>query len=214
MASVFSTPMAARPYGKWVLFAVMGLMALAAIIADERFLIDSTDREWKHIAPFRWWLLPHGLAGAVALFLGPPQFSGRLRRARPGFHRLCGRVYVAAICIAAPLGIYITLVYEPAAFQVEIWAQGGVWLLSAVLAFVFAVKRNIPLHRHWMTRSYAFTFVFIVARLPDAFGWEWPNDRAFVEFLWTLVFLAALAPDIIWHTSELFRRRARSPVRP
>ena len=90
-------------------------MTLAVIATDERFLIDSTDEEWAHIAPFRWWLLVHGVGGAVALAIGPFQFSSRLRGANLPLHRLLGRIYIGAICIAAPL----SLVLE------AFWDEGG-----------------------------------------------------------------------------------------
>ena len=211
MTTVFDTPRASsRNYAKWALFAVMSIMVAAALNADERFLFNSADPEWKHIAPFQWWLLGHGVAGAFALFLGPFQFSSRLRRAHTALHRLIGKIYIGAVCIASLLSIFITLKFEPAPFQVEIWAQGGGWFLCAVLAYIFAVKRNIPLHRQWVARSYGFTFIFVMARVPDAFHVHWKNDAAFVEFLWILVFLALTMPDLILQSGDLLRRRTNS----
>jgi uncharacterized membrane protein len=206
MTTTLQTPVAAqRNHAKWVLFAVL---AVTALQADERFLFNSADPEWKHIANFKWWLLPHGLAGATALVLGPFQFSERIRRRNPARHRFMGRIYLGAIAAASLLSIYITLVYEPHPFQMEIWAQGGGWFLCAVLAYVYAMKRNIVLHRQWVARSYGFTFIFIMARVPDAFHVHWPNDTEFVEYLWMLVFAALIVPDLILQSGELFKRRA------
>jgi uncharacterized membrane protein len=188
----------------------MAVLAITAIQADERFLIDSADPEWKHIASFKWWLLPHGLAGLTALVTGPLQFSERIRRGNVALHRLLGRIYLGAIAIASLLSIYITIKYEPHAFQVEIWAQGGGWFLCGALAYIYAVKRNIVLHRQWVARSYGFTFVFIMARVPDAFHVHWANDTEFVEFLWMLVFAALIVPDLILQSGDLFRRRAKA----
>src|SRR6267378_3430735 len=70
---------------KYILFAVIGVMAAYVLRHNEHFLIDAKDPEWPHIQPFKWWLLPHGLMGACALLLGPMQFSERLRR-RSGCH--------------------------------------------------------------------------------------------------------------------------------
>ena len=47
---------------------------------NETFLIHANDPAWQHYQPFKWWLLPHGIAGACALLLGPMQFSDRLRK--------------------------------------------------------------------------------------------------------------------------------------
>ena len=32
---------------------------------NEHFLIDPKDPVWQHYQLFKWWLLPHGLAGAT-----------------------------------------------------------------------------------------------------------------------------------------------------
>jgi hypothetical protein len=69
----------------------MAAATLLVIHADEGFLVSPADPEWRHIAPFKWLLLPHGLAGAGALFTGPLQFSDRIRAYRPGLHRWTGR---------------------------------------------------------------------------------------------------------------------------
>jgi uncharacterized membrane protein len=211
MASGAASP--PRNLMKWALFGIMALMAIAAIGTDERFLLNPADVEWKHIAPFHWWLLPHGLAGATALFLGPFQFSERLRRRNAALHRLIGKIYLSAIVIASLLSIYITLNFEPRPFLVEIWAQGGGWFLCAVLAYVYAVKRNITLHKQWVARSYGFTFIFIMARVPDAFKVHWKDDVDFVNFLWMLVFLALTVPDLIMQSGELFKRRPKPVAR-
>ena len=62
---------------------------------------------WQRYQPFKWWLLPHGIAGACALLLGPMQFSDRLRLRYAKLHRVVGRVYVAGAFIASPMGMYI-----------------------------------------------------------------------------------------------------------
>jgi hypothetical protein len=67
---------------------------------NERFVIHSNDPIWNHYQSFKWWLLPHAVAGACALFLGPMQFSDRLRRRYTKLHRVVGRVYVAGVLIA------------------------------------------------------------------------------------------------------------------
>jgi uncharacterized membrane protein len=203
-----------RNYRKWALFALMAVLTLGVIWTDERFLIDKADEEWAHIAPFQWWLLPHGVAGFVALFIGPFQFSDRLRRRHTKLHRVLGRVYIGAICIAAPMAMYIGNNWEDNIHSaLEGWAQAGGWLLCAVLAFVFAMKRNIPRHRQWVARSYGFTFVFIMARAPHIVSWHWKTNDDFVTYRWFLVFAALIIPDLILQWDELFRQKAaRSPA--
>lgn len=214
MTMIQSSTAAVRDYRKWALFAVMGVLTAMVFGIDERFLIDPDDEEWIHIAPFRWWLLPHGLAGAAALAIGPFQFSDRLRRVHAKLHRVLGRIYIGAICIAAPLSIYIGNNWDDSpASRIEGWAQGGGWLLCAVLAFVFAVKRNIVRHRQWVARSYAFTFIFILARAPHILSWHWKDSADAATYRWFLVAGALIVPDLILQGDELFRRRAKPATR-
>jgi uncharacterized membrane protein len=197
-----------RSYAKWVVLAVWTVLVLGVIWTDERFLIDSKDEEWPHIAPFKWWLLVHGLAGFAALLIGPLQFSERLRRTHTKLHRVLGRIYIGAICIAAPMALYIGDNWDDnRQSAIEGWAQAGGWLLCAVLAFVFAVKRNIPRHRQWVARSYGFTFVFIMARAPHILSWHWKSEEDFVTYRWFLVFAALIVPDLILQWDELTKRR-------
>src|SRR5512140_2390918 len=101
------SPVAAvRPQLKHLLLLLIVSMIAVAVIRD-RILLDSQDPVWAHYAPFKWWLLPHGVAAAFALFLGPLQFSSRLRQRYLDWHRIAGRLYVAGVAIGAPAGIVV-----------------------------------------------------------------------------------------------------------
>ncbi len=56
---------------KYLLFGFIALMIAYVLRHNEHFLIDAKDPVWHHYQPFKWWLLPHGLAGTCALLLGP-----------------------------------------------------------------------------------------------------------------------------------------------
>lgn len=195
---------------KWTFFALMGLAAVVALSTDERFLFNAADPHWQHIEPVKWLLLVHGLAGATALIFGVAQFSSRLRRSRPALHRTIGKIYITAVCIAAPVAIYIgTGPLEPVTIHVEQWFQGGLWLFSALMALVCIRNRRIDLHKAWMMRSYGFTLIFILARVPDAFVTV--GDQLLADILWSLVAAALIAPDVILTVQEVHRtRRARA----
>jgi Predicted membrane protein (DUF2306) len=94
------------PRPKYVLFAAIGLMMLIVLYRDS-VLINPQDPIWEHYRHFKWWLLPHGITGALALFLGPLQFSDRLRQRLLPWHRVIGRIYVYGVAVAVPIGIYI-----------------------------------------------------------------------------------------------------------
>src|SRR5258707_15683886 len=92
---------------KYVVFAIIFWMMVYVLDHNERFVIHSSDPIWNHYQSFKWWLLPHAVAGACALFLGPMQFSDWLRHRYAKLHRVMGRVYVAGALISAPIGAFI-----------------------------------------------------------------------------------------------------------
>src|SRR5690349_23893340 len=108
-ASALRSPIL-RP--KYLVFAFVGLMVAYVLRHNEAFLINSQHPVWHHYQPFKWWLLPHGIAGACALLLGPMQFSDRLRQRFTKMHRIVGRIYVAGVFVAGPLGFYIQFFRE------------------------------------------------------------------------------------------------------
>ena len=194
---------------KWTFFAVLAACVLLVIYTDERFLVNPHDPEWAHIAPFKWWLLVHGLAGATALFTGFFQFSDTVRRTHLSWHRWTGRVYVGAVFIAAPMAWYIGTHFEQPLLAAEQPAQAGGWLLTTAMALLCVLRGNIPAHKTWMMKSYCFCMVFVVSRVPDAFNVHW-TDALTSNFLWYLVAAALVGPDIVLTVRELWRKR-RTP---
>ena len=196
----------ARDFAKWAFFAVLVASILLVIYADERFLINYGDPEWKHIAPFKWWLLIHGLAGATALLAGPFQFSDTIRRTRINFHRWTGRIYVGAVCIAAPFALYIGTTFEKQQLAWEQPAQAGLWFFTTAMALLCVLRGNIAAHKTWMMKSYCFCMVFVFSRVTDAIPITF-TDAGLATFLWYLVAAALVGPDIVLTTRELWRKR-------
>ena len=92
---------------KYLLFAFVALMIVYVLQHNESFLLNDSDPVWEHYQPIKWWLLPHGLAGATAIFLAISQFSSRIRARHITVHRTLGRIYVGLVVVAAPLGVFI-----------------------------------------------------------------------------------------------------------
>src|SRR5215470_17285394 len=142
---------------KYIVFAFVGLMLAYVLQHNESFLIHSNDPVWQHYQPFKWWLLPHGIAGACALLLGPMQFSDRLRQRFRRLHRVVGRIYVAGVFVAAPLGFYIQYCEErvgnPRSFSIAAGADAALWMITTGLALIFILKGKVQEHQQWMTRS-------------------------------------------------------------
>jgi len=192
---------------KWAFAALMVLSVLVVLWVDERFWINPADPHWKHIAPVLPRLLPiHGLAGLTALVTGALQMSSRVR-SRVALHRTLGKVYIAAVCISAPIAIYMgTSTLEPATMRVEQIFQGGLWLVSALVAWACIRSGQMALHKAWMMRSYAFTLIFVLSRVPDAWISTY-TDQGIADLLWSLVIVAAISPEMILTATALIRIR-------
>lgn len=210
MATNMRRPVPRPDLVKYAFFVVLALCVPLVLVADERFLVDPADPHWKHVAPFKWLLLVHGLAGLTALTAGTLQMSSRIRRLRPAVHRTTGKVFLGAVTIAAPAALAITWAgFEPRSIVIEQWFQSGGWLLSPWIAYACIRSGQRNLHKAWAMRSYAFTLIFIFSRVPDFFLPE-ESDQFLSDLLWSLVVIAALAPELILTVQSLGRiRKAR-----
>ncbi len=101
----------------------------------------------------------HVAGAALYAFLGAFQFSARLRRRRPGWHRKSGRLLVVAGSMVALSGLWMTLFYPGAPGGALLWAVrltvSSAMFLFIVLGFRAIRRRNIAAHRAWMIRAYA-----------------------------------------------------------
>lgn len=200
-----------NPY--YLVLAFVGLMLAYVLPHNESFLFHPADPVWRHYHPFRWWLLPHGLAGACAIFLGPMQFSEKLRQRHLKLHRVVGRIYVFGALIAAPLGVVIQHFDEaqgdPRSFTIAASVDAFLLMLTTATAFYFVRQGRIQQHRVWMTRSFAVALVFLEVRVVIGLtGWE--NVPGATEtVVWTLVALAIPAADFVMQVQELARSRPK-----
>ena len=204
-----SLPMRVRLRPKAFLFVFIGLMMAYVLFHNERFLINAGDPVWQHYQPFKWWLLPHGLAGACALLLGPMQFSDRLRQRYLQLHRVVGYVYVAGAMILAPLGAYIQYFEErmggTRSFSVAAATDAALLMLTTAIALTFVLRGKIQQHRQWMTRSYAFALIFVEVRVIGGLtGWD-KSDRAIETIVWMCLIFAYPLADIVLQWQD-FRR--------
>jgi uncharacterized membrane protein len=202
-----STTLTARRQRSWLspkylLLTAILLMLAYVIPHDESFLVHPNDPLWQRYEPFKWWLLPHGIAGACALLLGPMQFSDRLRDRFRQFHRVVGRIYVAGVFVAAPLGFYIQYFQErmgdPRSFSIAAAVDAAVWMITTGIAMVFILKGKVQEHRQWMTRSFAVALVFLEVRVIGGVGgWEDLDIHANETIVWACLAFSILSADIV-----------------
>lgn len=204
-----------RPDAKIVLFALIGVMYAYVLVTNESFLFNKADPEWAHIAPFRMWLLPHGSAAAFALFLGPFQFSERLRRKYILVHKTFGYLYIAGCFIGAPLGIYIQWFQErmgaSRGFTMAAAADAAIWIFATGMALWFIRSGRMQQHRQWMIRSFACALIFLEVRaILGLFPMLQKYDEAVV---WSCVVAAYPIADLVLQIDELRRQRSARRVR-
>jgi hypothetical protein len=193
---------------KYVVFSMIGVASVYVLYHNERFLVDSTHPVWQHYAPFKWWLLVHGVFGAIVLLFAPFQFSDRLRQRFTRAHRVMGRLYVVGAFVLAPLGAYIQYFQErfgaPRSFTVLALVDAGMLVGATALAFLFAVTRKIALHRQWATRSYAISLVFIGGRFVlGVTGWETQGIEIAQAIIWACLALSVVLADVAIHWKEI-----------
>ena|SRR5437016_90905 len=198
---------ASRFQAKHLLFVILGLLTLFVLYKNERFIIDHQSQDWQYYFPVRWWLLPHGLAGATVLFLGASQFSNRLRQRRLRLHRALGRCYVIGVAIAAPLGIYLAIIHDPVPLRTVVFVQASSWMLTTAIAFFCIRSGNVQLHRQWMMRSYAVTTIFVVSRVLDAIPAALGrlDTGTNPSMIWICNVLAWVVPTLILRWPAIFR---------
>ena len=193
---------------KYVVFFAITVASTYVLYHNERFLVDSSNPAWGHYESFKWWLLPHGIFGAIVLLFAPLQFSDRLRQRFTKAHRVMGRLYVVGALGLAPLGAYIQYYQErmgaPRSFTILGIVDAAMLMGATTLAFLFAFNRKIALHRQWATRSYAIALVFIGGRFVlGVTGWETLGVEIVQAIIWSCLALAVPLADVSLHWREI-----------
>ena len=202
---------------KYVVFSIIALASLYVMYHNERFLVDPENPVWQRYEAFKWWLLPHGIFGAIVLLFAPLQFSDRLRQRFTKAHRVMGRLYVVGALLCAPLGAYIQYYEErmgmPRSFTILALVDAAMLMGTSALAFFFAYRRKIALHRQWATRSYAVALVFIAGRFVlGTTGLETHGVEIVQAVIWSCLVLAVPAADVALNWKDL-RVTSSVPVR-
>src|SRR2546423_11438953 len=127
----------------------------------------------------------HILSVTVYSLLGALQFVPSLRRGRPSWHRIAGRILVPAGVLVALSGLWMTVFYarpvgDGESLVVVRLIFGSAMLASIVLAVLAIQRRDFASHGAWMTRGYAIalgagTQVFTILPWVVIFG---PNGAA------------------------------------
>jgi hypothetical protein len=119
-----------------------------------------------------------------------------------------GRLYVLGVFVLAPLGAYIQYFQErsgaPRSFTILAIVDAALLMGTTTMAFLFAFKRKIALHRQWATRSYAVALVFIAGRFfLGVTGAETLGVEIVQAVIWACLVMAVPLADLSLHWKEL-----------
>ena len=102
----------------------------------------------------------HIVSVTLYSLLGAFQFVPSLRRGRPSWHRIAGRILIPAGVLVALSGLWMNFFYarppgDGESLVVVRLIVGSLMLASIVLAVVAIRRRDFASHGAWMTRGYA-----------------------------------------------------------
>jgi uncharacterized membrane protein len=149
---------------RWVPFALVAVVVVPVIAGSLRLvelaggpvLIPPNPRMTASPVP----VIVHIISAVTYAILGAFQFSAALRRRRPHWHRVAGRVLVVLGLAVALSALWMTLFYprQPgtgALAYVFRLAFGSGMAASIILGFSTIRRGDVARHRAWMTRAYA-----------------------------------------------------------
>ncbi|MBI3676298.1 MAG: DUF2306 domain-containing protein [Proteobacteria bacterium] len=200
---------------KTIAFVLLAAAGVFVISQRDLQLLDANSALRHHYAGIGWLIAVHGIFGALALLIGPFQFSSRLRQRHTKIHRLMGKLYILGVVVAAPVSIPMTIILGPPELVMASVFQSAGWFLTTGTALYCIRSGRIAQHREWMMRSYPFAVVFIVTRvflvLPPI---EKLGLLGLDSVVWTTIALAAFLPSflIALNASLKAKPMARSQV--
>ncbi len=198
---------------KHVVFAIIWLMFAYVLYHNERFLVDPSDASWPHYRDFGWRLLVHGVFGAMALLLIFMQFNDGLRGRFLTLHRVCGRIYIGAVFVAGPFGVYLAHLDKSIGYTFSFTLSTAVlvtlWMFATAMALWCIRTRRVDQHRRWMTRSVAMALTFLEVRVFEGLtGWGASPDGDTLV-VWTCAALGYPLADAALQIED-FLRSSRS----
>ncbi|MCK7612154.1 DUF2306 domain-containing protein [Roseibium sediminicola] len=203
-------------------FTVAAVLSVLIALVSYRFLPQGVETAMDfmahHVQDNALMLYAHIGVAPIALAVMPFQFLKNLRARRPAVHRWLGRIHVAAILVSGVAGFQLAFYTSAGPFAAAGFAiLAVIWLSTTGMAFYFALKRQIDLHRIWMLRSAALTFAAVTLRVylgaATAAGIDF--DTAYLLVSWLAWVPNALVMEAyLWTRRGSSRRIAASEPQP
>lgn len=157
--------MSYSPARPWLVPAGLVLLSAVPILAGAARVSELTGGAEVTADNARFFASPvpvvvHIVGASLYCLLGAFQFHAGLRRRRPGWHRVAGRLLVPLGLAAALSGLWMTAFYaRPPIDDVLLTPMRlffGAAMVGCIALGVAAIRRrDIPAHRAWMARGYA-----------------------------------------------------------
>jgi uncharacterized membrane protein len=148
----------------------------------------------------------HVFAAAVALILGPFQFSARLRTTRPTLHRWLGRLYLGiGVLIGGLAGLYMAShAFGGLTARLGFGGLAIAWLYTGFRAYRAIRARDVASHRRWMVRNFALSFAAVTLRLwlPSAVVTGIPFENAYPVIAWLCWVPNLVAAEILFNQAD------------
>jgi uncharacterized membrane protein len=162
---VTTTEVRRRKRRDWPILTGLFLLALVPSLAGAVRFTELTSGPERTADNARFVDMPlpvllHIPSVTVFAVLGALQLAPRFRARKRRWHRICGRVVLAAGLIAAGSGLFMTAFQElpasdGAVLNAARYAVGTAMIAALVLGVRAARRRDVHRHRAWMLRGYA-----------------------------------------------------------
>jgi uncharacterized membrane protein len=159
----------ARDKSTWRVPAALVALGTVPVIAGSLRLVELSGSASTMPSDPRYDASPlpvvvHIVSATVFAILGAFQFSPEIRRHHPGWHRRAGRVLVVAGLGVALSALWLNQFFPRAEATREVlyplrMAFGAAMVITILLGFMAARRRDFARHRAWMIRSYAIGLV-------------------------------------------------------
>jgi len=149
----------------------------------------------------------HVFGAAVAMALGPFQFSTRFRAKYLDVHRWFGRLYLGVgVLIGGVAGLYMAhFAFGGLTAKLGFGGLALAWLYTGVQAYRAIRAGDVATHRRWMVRNFALTFAAVMLRIYLPLSFTIPVD---FKSAYAIIAWLCWVPNLI--VAEYFFNRSRT----
>jgi len=206
-----------------VLFGALGAVVLWFLLTRSHYFVRFTPASFDpYYWPRRWGLVPHVAAGLTAISTGLIQLWLGLGGRTGKLHRRLGRIYVGAVAVGAPAGLYLALsIPGHLDYRAGLVGLDLAWVVTTGMGMLAIKWRNFAQHRAWMMRSYTVTFGFATYRI--VYWWLAPHiamphddvaDQLSVIMAWACWSVPLMGMEVALQLRAMRATRRTTAIRP